>query len=127
VNGDLQSFKLLVGEYGADVHARARGRFFMPEDCKVCKDKIKQETNYDGEWSKVAHSLLLDLLLCCFLGFVDWSSKNLCLGSSSVFVFPLSRVSDKTRCAVSCEKIGISSCQCHSLIERLIERFSIEC
>lgn len=45
VNGDLQSFKLLVGQCGADVHARARGRFFLPEDCK---DKIKQETNYDG-------------------------------------------------------------------------------
>jgi len=45
VNGDLRSFKLLVGQYGADVHARARGRFFMPEDCK---DKTKQETNYDG-------------------------------------------------------------------------------
>lgn len=53
VNGDLQSFKLLVGEYGADVHARARGRFFMPEDCK---DKIKQETNYDGEWSRASNS-----------------------------------------------------------------------
>ena len=46
VNGDLQSFKLLVGQYGADVHARARGKFFMPEDCK---DKMKQDTNYDGE------------------------------------------------------------------------------
>ncbi|KAJ7369574.1 hypothetical protein OS493_037915 [Desmophyllum pertusum] len=45
VNGDLESFKLLVGRYGADVHARAQGRFFMPEDCK---DKMKPETNYDG-------------------------------------------------------------------------------
>ena len=52
VNGDLLSFKLLVGQYGADVHARARGRFFMPEDCK---DRMKQETNYDGEWSKASH------------------------------------------------------------------------
>ena len=55
MNGDLQSFKLLVGQYGADVHARARGRFFLPEDCK---DKIKQETNYDGEWSKASLSSL---------------------------------------------------------------------
>ena len=89
VNGDLQSFKLLVGQCGADVHARARGRFFMPEDCK---DKIKQETNYDGKWSKAAHSSFLVLLLCCFLGFVDWSSKNFCLGSSSVFVSSCLRV-----------------------------------
>ena len=73
----------------------------MPEDCKVCKDKIKQETNYDGEWSTFAHSSFLVLLLCCFLGFVDWSSKNLRLGPSSVFMFPVSRVSAKTRCAES--------------------------
>lgn len=45
VNGDLKSLKLLIGRCGADVHARARGRFFMPEDSK---DKIKQATNYDG-------------------------------------------------------------------------------
>ena len=46
VNGDLASLKLLVEQCGADVNARARGRFFMPEDCK---EKIKEETNYDGE------------------------------------------------------------------------------
>ncbi|KAL9959339.1 hypothetical protein ACROYT_G032653 [Oculina patagonica] len=45
VNGDLDSFTRLIGPCGADVHARARGKFFMPEDCK---DKMKQETNYDG-------------------------------------------------------------------------------
>jgi len=45
VNGDLDSLKLLIGRCGADVHARARGRFFMPEDSK---DKMKQATNYDG-------------------------------------------------------------------------------
>lgn len=45
VNGDLESLKLLVGKYGADVHARARGRFFMPEDCT---DRMKAETDYDG-------------------------------------------------------------------------------
>ena len=48
VNGDMESLELLIGEYGADVHARAQGRFFMPEDSKDSKDKMKQATNYDG-------------------------------------------------------------------------------
>lgn len=46
VNGDLESLKLLIEKCSADVHARARGRFFMPEDCK---DKMKTETDYDGD------------------------------------------------------------------------------
>ena len=46
VNGDLESLKLLIEKCSADVHARARGRFFMPEDCK---DKMKTDTDYDGE------------------------------------------------------------------------------
>lgn len=45
VNGDLHSLKLLIGRCGADVNARAQGRFFMPEDCK---DKMKQVTEYEG-------------------------------------------------------------------------------
>lgn len=45
VNGDLESLKLLIEKCSADVHARARGRFFMPEDCK---DKMKTDTDYDG-------------------------------------------------------------------------------
>ena len=46
VNGDLHSLKLLIGRCGADVNARAQGRFFMPEDCK---DKMKQVTDYEGK------------------------------------------------------------------------------
>ena len=46
VNGDLHSLKLLIGPCGADVNARAQGRFFMPEDCK---DKMKQVTDYEGK------------------------------------------------------------------------------
>lgn len=46
VNGDLESLKLLIGQYHADVHARARGKFFMPEDSK---EKMKQDTNFDGD------------------------------------------------------------------------------
>lgn len=53
VNGDLESLKLLIGQCGADVHARAQGRFFMPEDCK---DKMKQATNYDGKCHKLPSS-----------------------------------------------------------------------
>ena len=49
MNGDLESLKLLIGQKGADIHARAQGRFFMPEDCK---DRVKPETNYDGEWTE---------------------------------------------------------------------------
>lgn len=45
VNGDLKSLKLLIDEYRADVHSRARGRFFMPEDSK---DRINEDTNFDG-------------------------------------------------------------------------------
>ncbi|CAH3196355.1 unnamed protein product, partial [Porites evermanni] len=45
VNGDLYSLKFLIGRCGADVNARAQGRFFMPEDCK---DKMKQVTDYEG-------------------------------------------------------------------------------
>lgn len=59
VNGDLKSLKLLIGRCGADVHARARGRFFMPEDSK---DKIKQATNYDGKCHRLL-SLLRKITL----------------------------------------------------------------
>ena len=50
VNGDLESLKLLIEKCSADVHARARGRFFIPEDCK---DKMKTDTDYDGEWKEL--------------------------------------------------------------------------
>ena len=50
VNGDLDSLKLLVGSCGADVHARAKGRFFMPEDSK---DKMKQVTDYEGKYHRL--------------------------------------------------------------------------
>ena len=46
VNGDLESVKLLVEQYKADVHARARGRFFMPED--YIKTQTK-ESNFKGK------------------------------------------------------------------------------
>jgi len=45
VNGDLESVKLLVKYYGADVHARATGTFFLPEDCKK---HIHMNSNYEG-------------------------------------------------------------------------------
>ena len=50
VNGDLYSLKLLIGRCGADVNARAQGRFFMPEDYK---DKMKQVTDYEGKCHRV--------------------------------------------------------------------------
>lgn len=50
VNGDLYSLKLLIGRCGADVNARAQGRFFMPEDCK---DKMKQVTDYEGKCHRI--------------------------------------------------------------------------
>ena len=88
MNGDLQSFKLLVGQYGADVHARARGRFFLPEDCK---DKIKQETNYDGEWSKDSLSSLCYFVIVLF--FLEYPAE--------------------TRCALSVKTVGFTSYLCH--------------
>lgn len=45
VNGDLESVKLLVKYYGADVHARANGKFFMPEDSK---EEINLNSDYQG-------------------------------------------------------------------------------
>ena len=47
VNHDTESVKKLIGECGADIHARAQGRFFLPEDCK---DEIIVDTNYNGKF-----------------------------------------------------------------------------
>lgn len=49
VNGDLELLKFLIEKCSVDVYVCVWGRFFMLEDCK---DKMKIDIDYDGEWKE---------------------------------------------------------------------------
>ena len=49
INSDLESVKLLVGQYGAELDRRATGRFFRPHDLKERKAITLTKSNYEGD------------------------------------------------------------------------------